>query len=217
MLRGAQAGPHAGGGARGNSGLALRALVRDAPRDVSRVVVVSVVDEASRHACSTRRCAAFWRRARVHPFARARRCGVHQQLSRHLAARRGSLGRRPSARIALAGGRAVVVANVGTALTIDAVDGERPSSRRRHRAGARDHGRKPAGRHPWHPPPRAAAASHRRVRCSPPTPRARSAAGSHVRRRGVHRSRGGRGGRGDGRPARAVPHRRRGAGPAAPI
>ena len=44
-LRGVKQGPMRAA-AHENSGLALRALVRGAPRDVSRVVVVSVVDEA---------------------------------------------------------------------------------------------------------------------------------------------------------------------------
>ena len=46
MLRDASAGPHARG-ARMRTRAALRALVRAAPRDVNRVIVVSVVDEAS--------------------------------------------------------------------------------------------------------------------------------------------------------------------------
>ena len=90
---------------------------------------------------------------------------------------------------ALARGRAVVIANVGTALTIDAVTAERPASRRRHRSRpatmvasllAGTHGIRRRAR-------RAATLSvalavrHRH--------RERAGRGLAVRRRGVHRSR----------------------------
>ena len=106
---------------------------------------------------------------------------------------------------------AVVIANVGTALTIDAV-----SASGRHRGGAIVPG--PAtmvasllSRHTRHPPPRAAAAVPDRARCSPPTPRApwpraRCSPPRHSSiARCVEAQRELK-----GRP-RAVPHRRRGA------
>ena len=111
-----------------NSGLALRALVRSAPRDVSRVVVVSVVDEALSHVLDT---------------AARRRFGV---TAEYIRSTKRALGVTNSYRDvwrlgadrwvsavgahALATG-AAVVANVGTALTIDAV-----SAKGRHRGGA---------------------------------------------------------------------------------
>jgi len=112
-----------------DSGLALRALVRGAPRDVSRVVVVSVVDEAL---------------SRVLDAATRRRFGV---VPEYIASTQRAFGVTNSYRDvwrlgadrwvsavgahALAGGRAAVIANVGTALTIDAV-----SASGRHRGGA---------------------------------------------------------------------------------
>ena len=171
-----------------NSGLALRALVRDAPRDVSRVIVVSVVDEALSRVLD----AAARRRFGVMPeYIRSTRARLrrHQQLSRYLAPRSGSLG---------VGGRRAC-----------AGDGARRGHRqRRHRA----HHRRRLGRaaaivaapsfrapRPWwracSPARMASGAARRAV-----APIARSlfatdtasalAAGSHVRRRGVHRSRG---------------------------
>ena len=111
------------------SGLALRALVRSAPRDVGRVVVVSVVDEALSH---------------VLDAAARRRFGVTPEYVRSSARAHGVMnGYRESWRLgadrwvstvgahALASGRTAVVANVGTALTIDAV-----SASGRHRGGA---------------------------------------------------------------------------------
>ena len=156
-----------------NSGLALRALVRAAPRDVSRVVVVSVVDEALSRVLDAAARRAFRRHARVHPLDAPRARGVTNSYrdTWRLGADRwvSAIGAH-----ALATGRTAVIANVGTALTIDAVTGERSPSRRRHRSRTRDHGREPARRHAWHSPPRAAAARARVARrCSPPTPRAR--------------------------------------------
>jgi type III pantothenate kinase len=112
-----------------DSGLALRALVRGAPRDVSRVLVVSVVDEALSRVLD----AAARRRFGVIPeyIASTRRAhGVTNGYrdTWRLGADRwvGAVGAH-----ALAGGRAVVIANVGTALTIDAV-----TASGRHRGGA---------------------------------------------------------------------------------
>ena len=112
-----------------DSGLALRALVREAPRDVDRVIVVSVVDEALSRVLD----AAARRRFGVTPeyIASTRRaCGVTNSYrdTWRLGADRwvSAVGAH-----ALAAGRAVVIANVGTALTIDAV-----SSNGRHRGGA---------------------------------------------------------------------------------
>jgi type III pantothenate kinase len=112
-----------------NSGLALRALVRGAPRDVGRVVVVSVVDEALSRVLD----AAVRRRFGVAPvyIASTRRaCGVTNSYrdTWRLGADRwvSVIGAH-----ALAGGRAAVIANVGTALTIDAV-----TAGGRHRGGA---------------------------------------------------------------------------------
>jgi len=112
-----------------DSGLALRALVRDAPRDVSRVIVVSVVAEALSRVLDD----AARRRFDVAPeyIASSRRaCGVTNSYrdTWRLGADRwvSSIGAH-----ALAGGRAVVIANVGTALTIDAV-----AAGGRHRGGA---------------------------------------------------------------------------------
>jgi len=112
-----------------DSGLALRALVRDAPRDVSRVVVVSVVDEALSRVLD----AAVNRRFGVAPeYIKSTHsaCGVTNSYrdTWRLGADRwvSVIGAH-----ALAGGRAAVVANVGTALTIDAV-----TASGRHRGGA---------------------------------------------------------------------------------
>ena len=112
-----------------NSGLALRAVVRGAPRDVSRIVAVSVVDEAL---------------TRVLDAAAQRRFGVAPE---YIASTRRAFGVTNSYRDtwrlgadrwvsaigahALARGRSVVIANVGTALTIDAV-----TAAGRHRGGA---------------------------------------------------------------------------------
>jgi type III pantothenate kinase len=112
-----------------DSGLALRALVRDAPRDVNRVIVVSVVDEALSRVLD----AAVSRRFGVAPeyvVSTRSACGVTNSYrdTWRLGADRwvSAIGAH-----ALAGGRAVVIANVGTALTIDAV-----SAGGRHRGGA---------------------------------------------------------------------------------
>ena len=112
-----------------NSGLALRALVRGAPRDVSRVVVVSVVDEAL---------------SRVLDAAVSRRFGVVPEYIRSERRAHGvTNGYRDTWRLgadrwvsaigahALARGRTAVIANVGTALTIDVV-----TATGRHRGGA---------------------------------------------------------------------------------
>jgi type III pantothenate kinase len=112
-----------------DSGLALRALVREAPRDVSRVVVVSVVDEALSRVLD----AAARRRFGVAPeYITSTRsaCGVTNSYrdTWRLGADRwvSAIGAH-----ALAAGRPVVIANVGTALTIDAV-----TAGGRHRGGA---------------------------------------------------------------------------------
>jgi type III pantothenate kinase len=112
-----------------NSGLALRALVRRAPRDVARVIVVSVVDEAL---------------SRVLDDAVRRRFGITAEYIRSERRALGvTNGYRDTWRLgadrwvsvvgahALAGGRTAVIANVGTALTIDVVTGTG-----RHRGGA---------------------------------------------------------------------------------
>ena len=134
-LRGAQAGTHAGGARMRTPGWRCARWCAAHRRDVSRVVVVSVVGRSAVARARRRRAPALRHRARIHPFdaARARR---DQRLSRHLAARRRSLG--VGRRRARAGaGRTAVIANVGTALTIDAVIGRRPPSRRRDRSRAR--------------------------------------------------------------------------------
>ena len=112
-----------------DSGLALRALVRDAPRDVSRVIVVSVVDEALSRVLD----AAVRRRFDIAPeyiSSTRRACGVTNSYrdTWRLGADRwvSAIGA-----YALAGGRGVVIANAGTALTIDAV-----TAGGRHRGGA---------------------------------------------------------------------------------
>jgi type III pantothenate kinase len=118
-----QAAPHE------NSGLALRALVRRAARDVGRVVVVSVVDEAL---------------SRVLDDAVRRRFGIATEYIRSERRARGvTNGYRETWRLgadrwvsvigahALARGRTAVIANVGTALTIDVV-----TAKGRHRGGA---------------------------------------------------------------------------------
>jgi type III pantothenate kinase len=102
-----------------NSGLALRALIRRAPRDVNRVVVVSVVDEAL---------------SRVLDAAARRRFGITPQyVASERKAHGVTNGYRDTWRLgadrwvsaigahALARGRTAVIANVGTALTIDVV------------------------------------------------------------------------------------------------
>jgi type III pantothenate kinase len=118
-----QAAPHE------NSGLALRALVRRAPRDVGRVIVVSVVDDAL---------------SRVLDAAVRRRFGVVAEYIRSTRRAGGvTNGYRDTWRLgadrwvsaigahALARGRTTVIANVGTALTIDVV-----TDAGRHRGGA---------------------------------------------------------------------------------
>ena len=154
-----------------NSGLALRALVRGAPRDVTRVVVVSVVDEALTRVLDAAAQPPVWRRAGIHRF-HAPRVRRHQQLSRHLAPRRGSLGvRRRRARARARPNRRH--RQRGYRAHHRRGHRRRPPSRRRHRSGPQDHGRKPAVRHAWHPPPCAGRDARRRGRCSPPIPRAR--------------------------------------------
>jgi type III pantothenate kinase len=118
-----QAAPHE------NSGLALRALVRAAPRDVGRVIVVSVVNDAL---------------SRVLDDAVRRRFGIAAEYIRSERRARGvTNGYRDTWRLgadrwvsvvgahALARGRTAVIADVGTALTIDVVTGSG-----RHRGGA---------------------------------------------------------------------------------
>src|SRR4051812_28660446 len=112
-----------------NSGLALRALVRSAPRDVSRVVVVSVVDEALSHVLDT----AARRRFDVTPEYIRSTKRAHGVINGYRDVWRLGADRWVLAvgAHALASGRTAVVANVGTALTIDAV-----SANGRHRGGA---------------------------------------------------------------------------------
>lgn len=112
-----------------DSGLALRALVREAPRDVGRVLVVSVVDQALSRVLD----AAVRRRFGVAPeyiASSKSACGVTNSYrdTWRLGADRwvSAIGAH-----ALARGRAAVIANVGTALTIDAV-----TAGGRHRGGA---------------------------------------------------------------------------------
>jgi type III pantothenate kinase len=111
------------------SGLALRALVRGAPRDVNRVLVVSVVDEALTHVLdaavrrrfgiATEYITSTWRAFGVtNSYRDTWRLGADRWVS--------AVGAH-----AIANGRAAVIANVGTALTIDAV-----TARGRHRGGA---------------------------------------------------------------------------------
>ena len=124
---GQQGGMHAA--AHEDSGLALRELVRSSPRGVNRVIVVSVVDESLSH---------------VLDAAARRRFGVTPEYIRSTARAHGVInGYRDTWRLgadrwvsavgahALASGRTAVIANVGTALTIDAV-----SASGRHRGGA---------------------------------------------------------------------------------
>jgi type III pantothenate kinase len=127
-LRGAKQGPMRAA-AHENSGLALRALVRTAPRDVSRVVVVSVVDEALSRVLD----AAVRRRFGVAPeYIRSTRRAFGVTNSYRDTWRLGA-DRWVSAvgAHALARSRTVVIANVGTALTIDVV-----TASGRHRGGA---------------------------------------------------------------------------------
>jgi len=111
-----------------NSGLALRALVRSAPRDVSRVIVVSVVDEGLSHVLDT----AARRRFGVAPEYIRSAKRAHGVTNRYRDVWRLGADRWVSAvgAHAMAPGP-VVVANVGTALTIDAV-----SASGLHRGGA---------------------------------------------------------------------------------
>jgi type III pantothenate kinase len=112
-----------------NSGLALRALVRSAPREVNRVVVVSVVDEALSHVLDT----AARRRFGVMPEYVRSTQRAHGVTNSYRDTWRLGADRWVSAigAHALASGRTAVIANVGTALTIDAV-----SASGRHRGGA---------------------------------------------------------------------------------
>lgn len=112
-----------------NSGLALRALVRGAPREVRRVVVVSVVDEALSRVLD----AAARRRFGIAPEYIASTRRAHGVTNSYRDTWRLGADRWVSAvgAHALAKGRPVVIANVGTALTIDAV-----SAAGRHRGGA---------------------------------------------------------------------------------
>ena len=111
-----------------NSGLALRALVRSAPREVSRVIVVSVVDEALSHVLDT----AARRRFGVSPEYIRSAKRAHGVTNSYRDIWRLGADRWVSAvgAHAMAPGP-VVIANVGTALTIDAV-----SALGRHRGGA---------------------------------------------------------------------------------
>ena len=112
-----------------DSGLALRALVRSAPRHVSRVIVVSVVDEALSHVLD----AAVRRRFGISPEYIRSMPRAHGVTNGYREAWRLGADRWVSAvgAHAMASGRTAVIANVGTALTIDAV-----SANGRHRGGA---------------------------------------------------------------------------------
>lgn len=112
-----------------NSGLALRALVRSAPRDVSRVIVVSVVDEGLSHVLDT----AARRRFGVTPEYIRSAKRAHGVTNSYRDIWRLGADRWVSAvgAHAMAPGRTAVIANVGTALTIDAV-----SASGLHRGGA---------------------------------------------------------------------------------
>lgn len=112
-----------------NSGLALRALVRRAPKDVGRVLVVSVVDEALSRVLD----AAAHRRFGVVPeYIRSTR-QAHGVTNSYRDVWRLGADRWVSAvgAHAQASDRTAVIANVGTALTIDVV-----SASGRHRGGA---------------------------------------------------------------------------------
>jgi type III pantothenate kinase len=112
-----------------NSGLALRALVRSAPRAVSRVIVVSVVDEGLSHVLDT----AARRRFGVTPEYIRSAKRAHGVTNSYRDIWRLGADRWVSAvgAHAMTPGRTAVIANVGTALTIDAV-----SARGLHRGGA---------------------------------------------------------------------------------
>ncbi|MEO8016786.1 MAG: type III pantothenate kinase [Pseudomonadota bacterium] len=112
-----------------NSGLALRALVRGAPREVRRVVVVSVVDEALSRVLD----AAVRRRFGIAPEYIASTRRAHGVTNSYRDTWRLGADRWVSAvgAHALARGRTAVIANVGTALTVDAV-----TAKGRHRGGA---------------------------------------------------------------------------------
>jgi type III pantothenate kinase len=112
-----------------NSGLALRALLRRAPRDVNRIVVVSVVDEALSRVLD----AAARRRFHLTPeYVRSTR-RAHGVTNHYRDTWRLGADRWVSAVGAheLARGRTAVVANVGTALTIDVI-----TAAGSHRGGA---------------------------------------------------------------------------------
>jgi len=112
-----------------NSGLALRALVRGAPRDVSRVAVVSVVGEELSRVLD----AATRRRFGISPDYVASSRRAHGVTNGYRDTWRLGADRWVSAigAHALARGRTAVIANVGTALTIDVV-----TASGRHRGGA---------------------------------------------------------------------------------
>jgi len=111
------------------SGLALRELVRSSPRAVHRVLVVSVVDESLSHVLD----AAARRRFGVTPEYIRSTSRAHGVTNSYRDAWRLGADRWVSAvgAHALAPGHTVVIANAGTALTIDAV-----SASGRHRGGA---------------------------------------------------------------------------------
>ena len=111
------------------SGLALREVVRSSPRHVNRVVVVSVVDEALSHVLD----AAARRRFGITPEYIRSASRAHGVTNSYRDVWRLGADRWVSAvgAHALASGRTAVIANVGTALTIDAV-----SASGRHRGGA---------------------------------------------------------------------------------
>ena len=199
-----------------DSGLALRALVRSAPRDVSRVVVVSVVDEAL---------------SRVLDAAARRRFGVMPEYIRFDAAARAAS---PTV-IAIPGasGADRWVSAIGAhalAAARAVVDRQR-----RHRAHHRCRHRRAVGiaaapsfpaPRPWwracSPAPMASAAARSGGACRIALAvrhrhRERPGRGLDVRRRGVHRPRVRRGAARTEGQAAAVPHRRRGAAPCGAI
>jgi type III pantothenate kinase len=112
-----------------NSGLALRALVRGAPRDVDRVLVVSVVGEELSRVLD----AATRRRFGITPEYIGSSRRAHGVTNSYRDTWRLGADRWVSAIGAhgLARGRTAVIANVGTALTIDVV-----TASGKHRGGA---------------------------------------------------------------------------------
>ena len=179
-----QAAPHENSGAR-----AARAGARARRATSGRVVVVSVVDEALSRVLDAPPCggASGSRAEYIRSTRRARGVTNGYRDTWRLGADRwvSAIGAH-----ALARGRTVVIANVGTALTIDAVTADG-----RHRGGAivpgRDHGRRACcrARTASAVAPRARKASSRSLFATDTA--SALAAGADVRGRGVHRSRRG--------------------------